>query len=242
MAAVIWEDEDLIAFDKPPGVHSAPLRAGEGGSLLEEAMGLRPAIARLKGRKPVEPGLLHRLDRDTSGIVLIAKTDFAFDALLSLQAGGGFKKEYDALCARSDPDLPGARPPRGNAEGGSVASRFRSWGPGAKRVAPLDAGDGEVYRTDIIAMDEGPVIDGTALFRLTVGITRGFRHQVRVHLAWLGLPILGDVLYAPAVFKEWRAEGRTHRLMLHASAVEFLHPRSSSPLRLECPPPPEFGS
>jgi hypothetical protein len=106
-------------------------------------------------------------------------------------------------------------------------------------VAPLDAGDGEVYRTDIIAMDEGPVIDGTALFRLTVGITRGFRHQVRVHLAWLGLPILGDVLYAPAVFKEWGPKGG--RIDHVAASGGIPPPPILSPLRLECRPPPEFA-
>src|SRR5512133_3461192 len=158
MLSVRYEDEFLLALDKAPGIDTAPLSGGRGeGSLLEEAMDRYPDIARLPGRKACEPGLLHRLDRDTSGLVLIAKTKEAFERLMAAQESRLFVKRYSALCAASKAELPGAKPERGRLEQGCVLSRFRAYGPKGARVAPLGqeiAAPGPVYRTRVLSSTE----------------------------------------------------------------------------------------
>jgi 23S rRNA pseudouridine1911/1915/1917 synthase len=249
MLDIAYEDEFLLAAVKPPGIHTAPLSfspspslslppsasspggKSEGQSLLEEVLSSYPGIGRIPGRKPCEPGLLHRLDRDTSGLVLFAKTEAAFDFLLGLQREGLFIKGYRALCEPCGLPLAGARPPRGEIEGGLILSRFRAFGPKAARVAPIGLSleaEGPVYRTRILSRhDEG----GRASLELE--LSRGFRHQLRAQLAWVGLPILGDPLYAPP--REGSDPGAA-RLMLHASRLEFPHPRGDgSRLSIESP-------
>jgi 23S rRNA pseudouridine1911/1915/1917 synthase len=233
MFSVQYEDDFLLAVEKGPGIDTAPLDYGRGaGSLLEELLGRYPSLAALPGRKECEPGLLHRLDRDTSGLVLIAKTKEAFERLMAAQEGGLFIKRYIALCASSQAELPGAKPPRGRIEGGLVRSRFRPYGPKGARVAPLGeeiAAAGPVYETRILGSTE---LKGTFSFELE--LSRGFRHQLRAHLAWLGFPILGDAFYS---FEE---SSRRPRLMLHAKAIRFPHPENGRLIEIDCPPPDDF--
>lgn len=238
MLNIRFEDEFLLVVEKRAGIHTAPLakKGREGGdaekSLLECVLDAYPGIASLPGRKACEPGLLHRLDRETSGLVLFAKTRESFEALLDAQAGGLFEKEYLAISARSAETLPGAKPARGREEDGRVLSRFRPYGPRGSRVAPIapeHPAGGPVYETRVLSRHEG---DGFLQSRLL--LRRGFRHQVRAHLAWIGLPILGDPLYGPANPPECR------RLMLHACLLRLPHPTGSGTLIVECPPPEDF--
>jgi 23S rRNA pseudouridine1911/1915/1917 synthase len=248
------ETGDWLVLDKPAGMHTAPLEAGEKGTLVDFARDFCPAIAGVPGIKPTEPGLLHRLDRETSGLVLFAKTPEAFGVLLAHQKGNRFTKEYRALCLKSEgspaadggPEekSPGsgseaafaAWPFTGSLErfplerGVVISSAFRAWGPGRARVAPVNpAADGAVpYETRILEVADGPA----GLLRVTVSLTRGFRHQVRVHLAASGFPIAGDPLYEPAV-----TAGRYPRMWLHSSAIEFPDPATGLIVRLESPEP-----
>jgi 23S rRNA pseudouridine1911/1915/1917 synthase len=230
MVGIRYEDDFLIAVDKPSGIDTAPLSSvGEGGSLLEELIAVVPGIACLPGRKDCEPGLLHRLDRDTSGLVLVAKTAFAFEKLCESQDRGLIEKRYAALCCASDSLLPGAKPLRGRIEDGMVRSRFRAYGPKRAKVAPIGVeieAPGPVYQTEIIDSVESG--ENTA-FELR--IFRGFRHQLRAHLAWIGFPILGDPLYAGLP---------RPRLMLHARALRFPHPQDGRIVEVDCPPPTDF--
>jgi 23S rRNA pseudouridine1911/1915/1917 synthase len=226
---VLFEDEELLAVDKPTGLHTAPLRRGEGGTLLDLVIARYPEVAALPGVKPVEPGLLHRLDRETSGVVLIARSVSAFQELLAQFRAGEVRKEYLALCVPTAAVSPGDR--------FRAASRFAPSGPGRRevRVVPAEGrareATAESYFTEAEVLR---VREGLALVRAV--IVRGFRHQVRAHLAHLGLPIVGDPLYgAPA------ARGAPARLMLHAAVVSLRHPGSGKAIRLEAPLPPEFG-
>jgi 23S rRNA pseudouridine1911/1915/1917 synthase len=226
----LYEDDWILAFDKPSALNSAPLPAGGGPDLLSEVLESWPEVTRVPGRRAWEPGLVHRLDRGTSGIVVVARDADTMKELTALQDADAIRKEYLALCARGGPSVPGSRPERGEiGPDGVIRSGFRSFGPRGAGVAALGEGvegAGRLYETKIMgSAEEGPFV------RVRASLTRGHRHQVRVHLAWTGAPIAGDERYggAPA-----------GRLMLHASSVEFIHPQTGGTLRIECPPPPDF--
>ena len=231
---VLYEDKDLIAVDKPAGLHTAPLRKGETGTLLAQVIERYPEIAALPGIKPSEPGLLHRLDRDTSGVVLLARTEAAFQRLRAEFAGGRVRKEYLALCAPTAAVRPGQRY--------ALESRFAPYGPGRRMVRVVPAGregaggggrkaSGGLYHTEVEVLE---VRGSRALVRAR--IVKGFRHQVRAHLAHLGLPLAGDPLYGVPT-----SPGACGRLYLHASAVELEHPAGGAPLRIGSPLPPDFA-
>jgi len=266
---VVYEDEWLVAVDKPARMHSAPgLGSGDLCAWVferfPEARDLgsdaREAGARRGRSAPGEGGLLHRLDYETSGLVLFARKAAAFDALLDQQERGEFYKEYLAFALPSRDaqplgSVPGQGTPRGieakdwaearaaldagglasllgeaAARGGcGVASAFRSYGPKGARVACLDPAEGAMggaYLSDVLGSSTPAAAlrgGGTGRLELRMGISRGFRHQIRAHLAWVGLPILGDPLYGGAA---------DERLRLYAVRLAFAHPGTGRPLSL----------
>jgi 23S rRNA pseudouridine1911/1915/1917 synthase len=230
---VLFEDAWLIAVDKPAGLHTAPLGRVEEDTLLGRVIARFPEVGTLPGLKPTEPGLLHRLDRETSGVVIVARAPEAFRRLRADFDEGRARKEYLALCSPARAARQGER--------FRLESRFAPHGPGRKRVRViLPAEEGkkaarqaspDSYHTEARIVE---VRGNLALVRAV--IVKGFRHQVRAHLAHLGLPIAGDPLYgvpAPA--------GVPERLYLHASAVELAHPDGGRRLRIEAPLPPAFA-
>ena len=242
---VRFEDPALIVVDKPAGVHTAPLRSGETGTLIDLVIRSYPEVAELPGIKPMEPGLVHRLDRDTSGLVVIARTVEAFDALRSSFASGGARKHYLAACACSDDGMDAGRTLR-------IESRFAPYGPGRRMVRAvlageksrklLDSASSETYITEaqVTARAGGRVGDSVGgspggRVMIAASILRGFRHQVRAHLAFLGFPILGDPLYGDAV-----PAGFAARMYLHAVRISMSHPSTGLPLVVEAPLPEEF--
>ena len=231
--SVVFEDPYLLVVDKAAGIHTAPLRHGERGTLLDEVVEKFPEIARLGGIKAVEPGLLHRLDRETSGLVVFARSAEAFDSLRDQFANGRAIKHYHAISGLT----------AGKEAGGGpllIESRFAPYGPGRKRirvVLPGEAGTRVlrkcapgIYHTRAEAI---PLRDGFFLVRAT--IARGFRHQVRAHLSFLGYPIVGDPLYGIPV-----PNGSAGRMYLHASGIDILHPATGLPLSVSLELPREF--
>ena len=232
---VRFEDRSMIVVDKPAGMHTAPLRQGETGTLLEAAISAFPEIASLPGVKPVEPGLVHRIDRETSGLVILARTAEAFATLRGQFAAGDAHKRYLAACAPG-PDDPGRAPAL------RIESRFAPYGISGRMVRVVLPGEPstrrsrqatrERYVTEVTGMARSP---GRVL--LSASIARGFRHQVRAHLSFLGFPILGDRLYGTPV-----PEGFAERMYLHAARIELRHPVTGAPLVVESPVPPEFAA
>jgi 23S rRNA pseudouridine1911/1915/1917 synthase len=229
---VVHADADLLVVDKPAGLHTAPLHSGEAGTLLDQVLERYPEVASLPGVKPGEPGLLHRLDRGTSGLVVIARTAAAFHGLRGQFRSGRVRKEYLALCVPEAAVSPGER--------FRLASRFAPLGPGRRRVRVVLRGETKtkllrraskaVYTTEAEVVAVKP---GLALVR--AAIAQGFRHQVRAHLRHLGLPLLGDELYGrPA------PSAAPQRLYLHAAAIELARPSDGRKLRIEAPLPPDF--
>lgn len=228
-----YEDPSLLVVDKPAGMHTAPLAERESGTLLGAVIEQFPDVQSVPGITAREPGLVHRLDRDTSGLVVIARTAEAFSRLHASFSAGGARKWYRAVSACTE------RGPRARDEL-RIESRFAPYGPGRRQVRPVLAGERsqklvasasrESYVTEARILAQA---NGRAL--LGVSLLKGFRHQVRAHLAFLGFPIFGDPLYGAAV-----PEGAPARMYLHAQRIEMRHPVSGEPLVVESPVPPEF--
>lgn len=223
---IVEETQSWAVVRKPHGMPSAPLREGEEGTLVSWFLRERPAARSVRGRKPVELGLVHRLDTATGGLVLFAKTQESYDALLVAQNDDRIVKTYVAYCSRCPPmaDVPSVPL--------TIASRFRAYGPGRKEVRPLFPGmrgydgAGKDYVTTITRADSL----GNGIWSMTCVIARGYRHQIRSHLSWLGFPILGDALYNPS------PDG-SPRLELHAVSISFPDPDSGSTIYVSLPRP-----
>ena len=197
LPAVLVEEKDFLIVYKPPRMHSAPRpRSVEADTLLDWCVLKFPDIANISGRKAGEGGLLHRLDYETQGLLLIARTQAGMDFFLEQQNSGKIRKEYSALTSPAGQHFPGfpAEKPPSPRPGLRIQSAFRPYGPGRKAVRPVTAG--EHYVTEIL--ETQPFAGGLTAFRL--GIVRGFRHQIRSHLAWLRVPILNDSLYGGESF------------------------------------------
>ncbi|GHT83320.1 RNA pseudouridine synthase [Spirochaetia bacterium] len=192
---VAAETEGFLVVHKPPLMHSAPLSGGAGDTLLDWCANSYPEVRIPRGRLQREGGLLHRLDYGTWGLVLIARTQEALEALLAQQERGTLIKEYGALTGLDPmPPLPGFPPIESPASPLIIESGFRPYGPGRRAVRPVFIGyamdRGKPYKTEVLEQYS----TGKARY-FRVRIARGFRHQIRCHLAWLGYPILNDRLY-----------------------------------------------
>ena len=254
MPRILKENEAWAIVFKPHEMPSAPLTEGEPGTLLAWFLAERPEADAVVGKKAVERGLLHRLDTETEGVVLIAKTQDAFDALARAQDAGHITKRYTAFCFRSSetvwnippiralsesPGLSGES--RGDGLSIDIESRFRPYGPGRKMVLPLFptmrgyAEAGQTYTTTVERIDALPQPN---MLRVVASLARGFRHQVRAHLAIAGLPIAGDALYCP------RSDGNSGAdipLQLHAIAISFPDPLDGSQVSFSLPLPDKMS-
>ncbi|HVP17650.1 MAG TPA: RluA family pseudouridine synthase [Spirochaetia bacterium] len=234
---VLYEDETFIVIDKPEGVHTAPLTDGEPDTLQALVLSAFPEIAAVPGVKPFEHGLLHRLDRSTSGVVVVARTPAAFAALRAQFSSEQVRKEYRAACV--------GRSGRISEEKFSVTSRFAPAGSGRRMVRVVMPDEtnrkllGKATRRDYTT--EANIIsrEGNRAL-LGVVIRKGFRHQVRAHLSCAGWPIIGDELYGVAIGRGAPAPLVQRRLYLHAIAVSLTHPVTGQPLRIVSPLPETF--
>jgi len=241
---ILDETDDFAVVFKPPRMHCAPLatQSGAGDTLLDWYAATFPRVTELRGRKKGEGGLVHRLDFETNGLVLFAKNQRSLDHLMALQTGGNFVKEYSAVCQGTAPALPSFPPApagfdgrTGFVPGSYIESFFRPFGPGRKQVRPVpDAGGGETasdrgarYRTELVGVS-GQGLCGGGSVGFAVRLRRGFRHQVRCHLAWIGFPILNDPLYGREA-----AEGF---MALRACGLFFDDPGGGLPLEYRIPP------
>ena len=223
-------DDSFIVAYKPPRMHSVPLHTGEEGSLLHWCAARYPEILDIHGPKLVEGGALHRLDYETQGLLLFARTQKALDFFHAEQTAGRFVKIYTAETAKiPTPPPAGFPPPPDNipVQGNIIESGFRPYGPGRKEVRPIPAATGALYRTTVLSVEEASEPapkHGAGSLHWTISLTRGFRHQIRCHLAWLGYPVLGDPLYGP------HSEAAAPHLCLTAAELRFTHPATGKPV------------
>ncbi|MDR1596954.1 MAG: RNA pseudouridine synthase [Treponema sp.] len=243
------ESECFLVVYKPPRMHSAPLKGGAGDTLLDWCAGTYPEVSGVRGKLEREGGLLHRLDYETRGLVLVARTQEAFEALEEQQKQGNFVKEYGALTSSifrtpltgfppmESPDIASRRVPF------TVESAFRPYGPGRKAVRPALSKElakkpggetardrGNPYKTEIVELNSP--VSAASLTYLGIRIIRGFRHQIRCHLAWLGHPILNDVLYGGI----GELGDTDHYLELKSQGLSFKDPLSGETRCYRIPP------
>jgi tRNA pseudouridine32 synthase/23S rRNA pseudouridine746 synthase len=214
---VIYEDPDILALNKPAGLSS---QGGRGqANTLDELL-----WAFAKPGKP-RPRLIHRLDRDTSGVILTAKTKPAAGFLGKAMMARKFAKTYRAIVTPGPPD----------AAQGTIDAPLRRDEQGREaftRICAPDHPDAETARSRYRTIAQAP---GAALLELDP--ETGRMHQLRVHLAHLGRPIAGDARYGGALVVGGHA---VPRLMLHAAALKFPHP-SGGEKRIEAPVPPDMA-
>lgn len=207
---VLYEDADVIAVDKPAGLTAQPTEGRVGGSLVD-------LVSAHLGR---EAGLVHRLDKETSGVTVFGKSPEATSALAAEFRDGRARKRYVAATGPGLPpsgtvDLPLSKDP-------SRPGRWR-----ATRAA-----NGVPALTDFRTLSVGPEFCVVELLPHT-----GRTHQLRAHLTALGAPILGDARYGGAK----RAGGvEAPRCLLHAQALELGHPRTGQVIRVEAPVPEDL--
>jgi len=212
---VVFEDEALLVVDKPVGlaVHGG---SGVSQGAIEGLRAARPQAAVLE--------LVHRLDRDTSGLLMIAKKRGALIELHRMLREGEIDKRYVALV-------------RGRWKGGArdirVALHKYLTASGERRVQPQ--ADGQAAMTRVV-----PLEVGQACSLLELRLFTGRTHQIRVHLANAGHPVSGDTKYGDLAFNKAMTQFGVKRLCLHAVRLVLRHPLSGASLRLESPLPAEI--
>lgn len=217
---VLFEDGAMIAVDKAPGMVVHP-GAGTGEDTLVHAL-LHHCEGQLAGIGGVErPGIVHRLDKETSGVIVAAKSERAFRALSEMFAERALRKFYSALV------LGTPEPPVGEIR--AAIGRHS-----VHRTRMCVREDGRFAHTDY---EVAETAGGASLVHCR--IHTGRTHQIRVHLAHLGCPLLGDETYG---FRANRLPGvAVPRVMLHARRLELTHPVSGEELTLEAPLPEDFS-
>ncbi len=219
--AVIYEDRDILVIDKPPGVTVHPGVATGADTLVHRLIHhLGPGVV-LPGH-PLRPGIVHRLDRETSGLMVIAKSDTAYLRLVAAFASRTMHKVYRALVF------------------GSPAAESGSWQQPigrhpTVRVKMAVVANGKPAHTDWRRLQRL----GTSASLLQCTLHSGRTHQIRVHSAHAGLPLLGDTTYG---FRPSRFTGPpVPRVMLHAAELGFAHPITQHPLTFQSADPDDFS-
>jgi 23S rRNA pseudouridine1911/1915/1917 synthase len=213
--AVLFEDEHLLVLDKPAGLVVHPAPGHWQGTLLNGLLAHHAAAATLP-----RAGIVHRLDKDTSGVMMVGKSLPAVTALVRDIAARSVHRRYLALAhGRLEPtqqtvDAPIARDP-------------------VSRLRMAVVATGKPARTDVerLACRDTPV----PVSALSCTLHTGRTHQIRVHLAWRGHPLVADTLYGgrPAL--------GLARQALHATELRLRHPVSGAALQFNCPPPADFA-
>jgi 23S rRNA pseudouridine1911/1915/1917 synthase len=214
--AIVFADAHLLVIDKPAGLVVHPAPGHWSGTLLNGLLAFDAAMADLP-----RAGIVHRLDKDTSGLMLVARTRVTMEALVRMIAARTVRRQYLALAHRpwSGPALRELR---------SVIGRD----PGNRlRMAEVDPARhaGKPAHTTVERIDSNAQ---ACLVRCT--LHTGRTHQIRVHAAWLGQPLVADVLYGG------RSDLGLARQALHAHRLSLAHPVTGDALCFDCPPPTDL--
>lgn len=229
---VLFEDEHLIVIDKPAGLAVHPAPGHESGTLVNAL--LHHCGASLSGIGGVaRPGIVHRLDKDTSGVMVAAKSDKAHQGLAALFERHDIDRVYVAL-TRSAP----------SPDQGTIITRIGRSSTDRKKMAVLKSGGREAithYRVERAFGSSGKPVAARVACRLETGRT----HQIRVHLASKGAPCLGDPVYGSSqpvqTVRDAVAQSGLKRQALHAAVLGFVHPVTGEKLRFETPLPPDMA-
>lgn len=216
---IVYEDEDLLVINKPRGMVVHPGPGHRKGTLVNALLHYCPDLSGIGGIK--RPGIVHRLDKDTSGLLLVAKNDLAHRSLSNQLKTRQLKREYIALVSgRVKPalgriDAPIARHPRHR-----------------KKMAVVEGGRPAVTRFRVLKYYGSYSL-------LLLNLETGRTHQIRVHLSHLGYPVVGDPTYAKGRW-DTLPPGLAEPQALHARRIKFIHPRTSTAMEFSVSLPPAF--
>jgi 23S rRNA pseudouridine1911/1915/1917 synthase len=216
---VVYEDAWLVVVDKPAGMPSHPLREHEVGTVANVLVHRYPEMSGV-GYKLREPGILHRLDEGTSGLMLAARDEVTFERLRGMLRSGAIDKRYVALVD-------------GHVQGPQLVELPIAPHPRDPRrvvTVPGVRGARDAY-TEILKTERVGVYT-----KIEAKATHATRHQVRAHLAAIGHPLVGDALYGGSSL------GGLERHFLHASKIVLEHPDSNAPMRWSSPLPSDLKS
>ncbi len=213
---VVYEDSDVIVVNKPPGmvVHPAP---GHPDGTLVNAL-LHHCAGSLSGvGGQLRPGIVHRIDRDTSGLIIAAKNDAAHQALAAQLADHTLARTYECLTVGNFRE-----------DSGTVDAPIGRSRSDRKKMAVVPDGRRAVTHWEVVARYPG-------VTHVRCHLETGRTHQIRVHLAYIGHPILGDTVYGA----KKPVPGLTGQC-LHATGLRFIHPATGQAVEVSCPLPREF--
>ena len=214
---VAYEDDDVIVVNKPVGMVVHPAAGHPDGTLVNALLfHCGDSLSGINGE--VRPGIVHRIDRDTSGLIIAAKNDFAHVRLAAQLQDHSLYREYEAVCAGSLRE-----------DAGTVDAPVGRHPADRKRMA-IDRKNGRRAVTHWTVLGRYP-----GCTHIQCRLETGRTHQIRVHLASIGHPILGDTVYGakkpyPGLVGQ----------SLHARRLSFLHPRTGERVTVECPLPDYF--
>jgi 23S rRNA pseudouridine1911/1915/1917 synthase len=212
---VLYEDKDIAVLDKPAGMTVHPGVGNETGTLVSALLARWPEIAAMEGVEK-RAGIVHRLDKDTSGLIVVAKNDVARRRLMVQFQARSVEKHYLALLERLPQTLTG-----------HIEAPIGRDPNNRKRMAVVRGGRPAITEYQVI---ESNFTGGQALVRIK--LLTGRTHQIRVHMAFIGCPIVGDVVYG---FRKQRLRLKRH--FLHAAELSFTHPMTKERLHFEAPLP-----
>jgi len=213
--SVVYEDSDVVVIDKPQGMVVHPAPGNYSGTLVNALLHHVDDLSGIGGEQ--RPGIVHRLDKDTTGLLVVAKNDRSHVALQQQLAARTMKREYIAIL-------------HGNVkkENGTVKAPIGRHPQRRKEMAVVQNGRESITHYTVEERFSGYTL--TSL-RLQTGRT----HQIRVHMAYIGHPVVGDPVYGPK-----KAPFTLPGQMLHARALTFIHPTSGEELRFFSSPPAIF--
>ena len=213
---VVYEDDDVIVVNKPTGLVVHPAPGHPDGTLVNALLHhCGDSLSGIGGEK--RPGIVHRIDRDTSGLIIAAKNDAAHLALSAQLKDHSLSRTYECLVTGNMKQ-----------DSGTVDAPIGRSSGDRKKMAVVPTGRRAVTHWEVVARYPG-------VTHLRCRLETGRTHQIRVHMAYIGHPILGDTVYGA----KKPVPGLTGQC-LHAAGLRFVHPRTGEPVDLHCPLPPEF--
>ncbi|HKG03231.1 MAG TPA: RluA family pseudouridine synthase [Conexibacter sp.] len=211
---IVWEDEHLLVVDKPAGVVVHPARGHHGATLAEALVGRA-----VGGEDPARAGIVHRLDKDTSGLLVVAKSEAVHRALQEAIRRRELRREYLAL-------VDGCPPARSGTIDAPIGRD--------RRMRTRMSTDTDVPRAARTHFELERALPGYALLRVT--LETGRTHQIRVHLEAIGHPVAGDPEYGKP------GELGLTRQFLHAARLAFAHPVTDVPVDVSSPLPSDLAA
>jgi len=216
---IVYEDKDLLVINKKRGMVVHPAPGHQDGTMVNALLGHCKDLSGIGG--VIRPGIVHRLDKDTSGLLIVAKNDYAHNSLAEQLKARTLKRVYFALvCGR-------VKPLRGRIEA-PVGRHLKH----RKKMTVIAGGRDAVTRYRVVKYYKRYSL-------LKLKLETGRTHQIRVHMAHIGFPVVGDPLYGPGSHGDLPAELASPQA-LHARELSFEHPRTGAKMSFSAPLPEVF--